>query len=458
MAAPLTLSTITSVTDLPALYESLHARASDTSSLFLSLTPLPSLLASLSALSTRDRSRSLPLHGVPYVLKDNIDLPPHPTTAACPSFAYTPSEPAFAAALLRRAGAVCLGKVNMDQFASGLVGTRTPHGPPVNPRAPAHIPGGSSSGSAVAVASALAAFALATDTAGSGRVPAAMNAIVGLKPTRGLVSTAGLVPAAKSLDCVAVFASCVADAAHVLRVLAKYDPANVFSRPPPPAFSLAAADHMPQEHAFSFGSLAKPDLTFDGDAASEHSYHAAVSVVRRIHGQQVTVDFAPFRDAAALLYGGPFVAERFAAVGRFIKDNREKKPEDFDPVVTDIVLKSEHIPAWTLFDGQERIKELVKLADEETWKNIDILVLPTIPRPVTVQEVRDDPVKVNSMLGTYTNFVNLMDYCAIAVPAPTIEGSSVPRGVTFVAKAFEESKILALAETYQKALFIKQPK
>lgn len=434
---------------LTSFYTILHSRAFSTDSLFLSLTPLPTLLATLRGLHSSDPDRQLPLHGVPYVLKDNIDLPPHPTTAACSAFSYGPSSPAFVVELLAAAGAVCLGKVNMDQFASGLVGTRSPHGVPVNPWDARYIPGGSSSGSAVAVAAGLAVFALGTDTAGSGRVPAAMNGVVGVKPTKGLLSTTGVVPAAKSLDCVAIFASTVGDAAEVLRVTAEWDEKNVFSRLPPEHLSvLRVENRLPAPDRFKFGVPSQADLTFEQDAFSEKSFDAAVEMLERMGGTAVSVDFAPFRDAAALLYGGPFVAERFAAIGKFIKETMPKRPDELDPIVSKIVMDSEKIPAWRLFDAQERMREFVQRAKSDAWRKVDVLLLPTIPRPVTIKEVWENPVSLNSMLGTYTNFVNLMDYCAMAVPSPAVDGTQVPRGVTLVAQAFQENRLLALAEKY----------
>lgn len=434
---------------LTSFYTILHARASSTDSLFLSLTPLPTLLATLRTLYSSDPDRHLPLHAVPYVLKDNIDLPPHPTTAACSAFSYVPTAPAFVVDLLTAAGAVCIGKVNMDQFASGLVGTRSPYGVPTNPWDARYIPGGSSSGSAVAVAAGLAVFALGTDTAGSGRVPAAMNGVVGVKPSKGLLSTTRVVPAAKSLDCVAIIASTVADAAEVLRVTAEWDENNVFSRLPPEHLSvLRAENRLPVPKRFKFGVLSHGDLTFDQDEFSEKSFSAAVELLEHMGGTAVSVDFAPFRDAAVLLYGGPFVAERFAGVGRFIKETRPKRPKDFDPIVAKIITDSEEIPAWKLFDAQERMREFVQKAKSDAWSRVDVLLLPTIPRPVTVKEVWEDPVDLNSMLGTYTNFVNLMDYCAVAVPSPAVDGTQVPRGVTFIAQAFQENLLLALTEKY----------
>lgn len=431
-------------TSLRTFYKSLHARAAATTSLFISLTPLPTLLSAIEALETIDPTKSLPLHAVPYLAKDNFDAPPHPTTAACPAYSYLPTHPAPTIEALNAAGAILLGKLNMDQFATGLVGTRTPHGTPINPYNPHYIPGGSSSASAVALAKALAVFSLATDTAGSGRVPAAMNALVGLKPTKGLVSTTGVVPAAASLDCVSVFASNVADARLVYKLLSAIsDPRNPFSRWPP------KHDAEVSGRPLRFGVPEGPALVFHGDSVSERCYRGAERRLSELSMVAVAVEFDVFRDAASLLYGGPFVAERFAGVGQFIKDNFQKHRSAFDPIVAGIILEAEKPPAWKLFEAQAEMKRLVMVAEETVWNKVDFLLLPTVPRPVTLEEVEKEPVKINSMLGTYTNFVNLMDYCAIALPAPGVEGIDVPRGVTLVAKAFDEDMLLDIAQQFE---------
>lgn len=448
-----TLSQITSsASELHTFYTSLHARATSTTNIFLSLTSLPSLHARLADLHALPPT--LPLYGVPYVLKDNIDAPPYPTTAACPSYSYTPAAAAPAVQRLHDAGAVLLGKVNMDQFACGLVGTRSPHGVPKNPYDSAFIPGGSSSGSAVAVATALCAFALGTDTAGSGRVPAAMCGLVGLKPTKGMISTRGVVPAAESQDCVSIFANHVSDASAVLRVIAAYDETHPFSRRLPPDWGLptlpCAADERTCE-GFVFGIPKQKDLVFNGDSFSESCFRGAVAALRRAGATCVQVDYAPFRDAAALLYGRAFVAERYAAMGKFITDNIDSSRDDFDPNVANIILNGNSGQlAHEVFIVQKKVREYVRLAELNTWNKVDVLMLPSVPCAVTREQVEMEPIKVNSLLGTYTNFVNIMDYCAIAVPASGgMAEPQVPRGVTFVGRAFQEDVVLRIAHTFE---------
>lgn len=448
MFDPLSLSAFHSQTEhisISTFYTSLHARAAATTSLFISLTPLDIVQQSLHTLSKIDPYKKLPLHGVPYVLKDNIDAPPHPTTAACPAFAYTPSIPAFVVDLLQNAGAILLGKVNMDQFACGLVGTRSPYGTPENPHQAQFIPGGSSSGSAVATAMGLCVFALGSDTAGSGRVPAAMNQLVGFKPTRGIVSTTGVVPAIKRLDCISIFATCVEDAAAILRIVAKEDKGNVFSRVS--AGTLSEVDAFSGQ--FHFGVPAGQYLTFDGDEVSKNSFWNAVEILEAIGGHKVEIDFGVFKEAAGLLYGGALVAERFSEVGEFLKNGIEEGVEGFDETVSGIILKGEKIPAWKLQKDLLRILELTRDAEHVAWNSVDMLIVPSVPRPVTVEEVREEPIKVNSMLGTYTNYVNLMDYCAVAIPAPQVDGEEVPRGITIVAKAFKDNLLLQVASAFE---------
>lgn len=437
---------IASGDSLHDIYTTLHVRAAATRAIFISLTPLAQLESRLSTLVAADPEQNLPLHGVPFVVKDNIDVAGHPTTAACPSYSYTPTRSAFVVHLLEQAGAVVLAKSNLDQFATGLVGTRSPYGTPTNPYNPAYIPGGSSSGSAVALAKSLCVFSLGTDTAGSGRVPAAMNRLVGLKPTKGFLSTSGVVPACESLDCVSIFANTVADAAYVLQLASRtYDAANPFTRLPPPARS----DPNQVQHSFAFGVPSTPLSSFHCDAIAETSFNESVTRLSQIGGGMVSVDMKPFIESAELLYGGPFVAERYAAVGEFVVNKREEAPADFDPTVATIILNASKGTAVDLFNAQRKVLHNVKIAQQTTWTNIDVLVVPSIPTALTLMDIERDPIRSNSILGTFTNFVNLMDYCAIAIPCPAgAYKGSVPRGITLIAQAFEEEKLVAIARKF----------
>jgi allophanate hydrolase len=377
---------------------------------------------------------ALPLYGIPFAVKDNIDVAGLPTTAACPAFAYTPDRSAPVVAALEAAGAMLVGKTNLDQFATGLVGTRSPYGVPRNVLAADRIPGGSSSGSAVAVAAGLAAFALGTDTAGSGRVPAMMNGIVGLKPTRGLVSTRGVVPACRSLDCVSVFATTVADAMAVLAVAAAFDAEDPFSRPAPPGCLAPASFRRPPR----LGVPRPADLAFFGRAAPEAAFRAALEASARF-AEIVRIDFAPFAEAARLLYEGPWVAERTAVVERLLEEN----PEAIHPVVRGILAGGRGLSAIETFRAQYRLAAL-KRAAEGTMAGLDALLLPTAPFVPTLAEVAAEPVAANSRLGTYTNFVNLLDLSALAVPAG-VDAEGLPFGVTLVGPAFAEARLAAIA-------------
>ena len=373
---------------------------------------------------------SLPLYGVPFAIKDNIDLAGAPTTAACPEFAYTPSASAPVVQRLLDAGAIPIGKTNLDQFATGLVGVRSPYGVPRNPFRAEVIPGGSSSGSAVAVAAGLVSFSLGTDTAGSGRVPAGLNNLVGLKPTKGALSTRGVVPACRSLDCVSIFALTCADAADVQRLAEAYDPADAFSRARPPASAFPSAPRI--------GVPAPRDLEFFGDAEAEKNFHDSLARVTALGAQLVEIDFAPFRETAALLYQGPWVAERWAALRSF----HAQHADAFFPVTRKIVESATHLTAADAFDGFYQLAALARRAAAE-WEKMDALLLPTAPRPYTVADLAADPLGPNTRLGTYTNFVNLLDLSALAVPAG-LRSDGLPWGVTFIAPAWRDADLLTL--------------
>nr|WP_321466943.1 allophanate hydrolase [uncultured Desulfobulbus sp.] len=381
----------------------------------------------------------LPLYGIPFAIKDNIDLAGIPTTAACPEFSYLPKDSATVVALLIQAGAVPLGKTNLDQFATGLVGTRTPYGICANSFHPDYIPGGSSCGSAVAVAKGLCTFALGTDTAGSGRVPAAFNNIFGLKPSRGLLSTRGVVPACRSLDCVSIFALCAGDADAIFQVAAQYDATDPFSRK-----TDGGAARVAVENQFTFGVPQEAQLQFFGNAASAQSFAEAIERLKALGGQKQKVDLQPFLDAAKLLYEGPWVAERTAAVGGFLQEH----PQAGHPVTRQIICGSREFSAIDLFQAQYRLQGLKQQTDA-ILADLDCLVLPTAGTCYTIAEVHENPIELNSNLGTYTNFMNLLDYCGLAVP--TSINPPVPFGVTLVAPALCEQRLLRIGARLHEA-------
>ena len=375
-----------------------------------------------------------PLFGIPFAIKDNIDLDGVPTTAGCPGFAATPEASAPIVEKLIAAGAVPIGKTNLDQFATGLVGTRSPYGAPRCVYNSDFISGGSSSGSAVAVAAGLVSFALGTDTAGSGRVPAALNGLVGLKPTPGLCSTTGIVPACASLDCPSIFALSVEDALITLSVMAGEDDADPWSRPGPPC-------PLPR-HTARLGVLADTAREFFGDDEAAALYNAAIERAQAAGHTVETFDYAPFAEAAALLYQGPFVAERYQGVG----DALEQGLDGLDETVAGIILGGKDKSAADLFAAQTGLQALRKQA-ARLFAGLDGLLLPTAPTAYTVADVMADPVTLNSRMGTYTNFVNLMGLAAIAVPAGARDSTGVPFGVTLVGPGGSDFDLASLART-----------
>ena len=385
----------------------------------------------LERLDTADMA-ALPLYGIPFVIKDNIDLAGIPTTAACPEYSYTPQVSAFVVDQLIAAGAVPVGKTNLDQFATGLVGTRSPYGACKNSFDPDYISGGSSSGSAVAVATGLCAFALGTDTAGSGRVPAALNNILGLKPSRGLLSTRGVVPACRSLDCVSIFALCAADAQQVMQTAAVFDEADAYARVKPDGSPV-----IPDPGAFTFGVPQAGQLEFFGNREYQAGFEKAVQMLTDLGGRAVTIDYAPFLEAAALLYDGPWVEERTLAVGGFLKAN---SAAGF-PVTRQIICKETSASAMDLFDAMYRLKALKRTTDQ-IMAGIDVLVTPTCGTCYTIAQETADPIALNTTLGYYTNYMNLLDYCGLAVPAGM--GGRLPFGVTLAGPAFSENVLLRL--------------
>lgn len=374
--------------------------------------------------------RDLPLWGIPFAVKDNIDVAGLPTTAACPAFTYAPDRDATLIDRLRAAGAIVIGKTNLDQFATGLNGTRSPYGAPRSVFDAAFVSGGSSSGSAVAVASGLCSFALGTDTAGSGRVPAAFNNLVGIKPTPGLVPNTGVVPACRSVDVVTVFAGSVAEGVAVRQVMEGVDAADPFSRAATPAA-------LPPR--LRIGVPQGAEREFFGNAEVEALYDAAIARAEALGATILPFDYAPFREAAALLYDGPWVAERLAAVEGFFATNEA----DFDPTVRKIIAGAKGRTAVEAFNGLYRLNA-IRQQVAPVWDAVDVLMLPTSPTTCTVADMLADPIARNSQFGRYTNFVNLMGLAAIAVPAG-FGPSGLPAGVTLIGPGFSDDALAPFA-------------
>ncbi len=399
-------------------------RAHADPAVFITLRPEAEAVAEARALA----DPSLPLYGVPVAIKDNIDVAGLPTTAACPAFAYQPDRDAVAVERLKRAGAIVVGKTNLDQFATGLVGVRSPYGVPRNPFDPNLSPGGSSSGSAVAVAAGLVPLALGTDTAGSGRVPAGLNNIVGLKPSLGLVPNVGVVPACRSLDCVSLFALTTDDAFAALTAIA--GPVGALGALPP---------------GLRIGVPDAASRLFFGDTRAEAAFETAMKLVATMGLSLVEIDFAPFLETAQLLYDGPWVAERWAAVGDFIAAH----PDDVHPVTRAIIEGGAKPSAADAFRAFYRLDELRARAFAH-FANVDVLMVPTAPAAYTVPEIEADPVRLNSNLGTYTNFVNLLDLAGIAVPA-VLADDGTPFGVTFLAPARQDALLAGIGRVFHAA-------
>ena len=375
----------------------------------------------------------MPLFGVPCAVKDNIDVAGLATTAGCPAFSYWPDRNAGCVQRLIDAGAIVVGKTNMDQFATGLTGTRSPYGVTLSVFGGGLIAGGSSSGSAIAVAAGLVSFALGTDTAGSGRVPAAMNGIVGCKPTRGLVSTAGVVPACRSLDCVSILTATVADAGTVLDVIRGPDARDPWSRP-------VGGDASDSPHPHPRTRLAQPTgLNFEGDGAMRDAFDAAVTHATKHVGDLVPTTIDPLLEAGELLYHGPWVAERLAGLETFFGQH----PDDVLPIIRQVIEEGRRFTASDAFRAWHRLKELQHWTDQ-LWQRADLLIMPTVPTTFTVDQIAEEPVRRNMVLGRFTQFVNLLDLAAITVPAgQTTDGR--PASVTLIGPAFSETALLSVA-------------
>ena len=387
---------------------------------------------------------ALPLFGVPFAVKDNIDVAGFATTAACPAFAYQPDADATVVARLRSAGAIVFGKTNLDQFATGLSGSRSPYGAVANAVDARFVSGGSSSGSAVTVARAEVLFSLGTDTAGSGRVPATLNGIVGLKPTRGLLSTRGVVPACRSLDCVSIFSADLDGVARVLDVARGFDAADAFSRDAVRDGLSDAGWAAPDRLAVP----AKPD--FFGDTVQQAAWQASLQALRDAGWELVEIDESALVEASALLYDGPWVAERDAAVGDFIRAH----PDQVNPVVAGIITGPGHANGATqsardLFEASYRLADLRRRA-EPLWRDFAALVLPGTPTHITLEAMAADPVTLNSRLGRYTNFTNLLDLAALNLPAAA-RADGLPFGVSLIGAPFSDHRLLALARRLSSA-------
>lgn len=380
-------------------------------------------------------ARDLPLYGVPFAVKDNIDVVGFATTVGCPGFAYRPSATAVVVQRLIDAGGIFVGKTNMDQFAIGLTGARSPYGVPRNPYNDEYIPGGSSSGSAVAVASGLVTFALGTDTAGSVRVPAGFNNVVGLKPTRGLLSNTGVVPTCRSLDCVGILAADAKSAQVVLNVAKAFDASDTFSRAPQSEDDIQPAKKI--------GVLPMRNREFFGDIDGPVVYEHGIERLRKLGLSCEEIDFDPFREVAELLYNGAWMAERWLAVGDFIRSN----PDEVIAVTREAIESGSRYSATDGFKSYYRLKELGRVV-AGIWKNIDVLFVPTAPAIYRVEEANRDPVGIMQKLSHYTNFVNLLDLCAVAAPSGyTPKG--LPLGATFIAPRFHDGMLVDLCQRFE---------
>lgn len=398
--------------------------------IFISLFDKEAVLEDAKQLGEFDPSK--PLWGVPFAIKDNIDAEGYETTAACPAYAYSPEKDAFLVKELKKAGALLIGKTNLDQFATGLVGVRTPYGAPLNSIDPEIVPGGSSGGSGVAVGHGIVSFSLGTDTAGSGRVPAALNNIVGLKPTLGAFSASGVVPACRSIETVSIFALTVEDAYTAFEVANSYDPDDAYAR------DIASRPLAQPKSDLVVGIPSQSTIKFMGDKAQEASFYDSVDVLKSQGYTIIEIDFEPFYEIANMLYYGSWVAERYTV----IEDLLEKDPNAILPVTKKIITLAESRSAADAFKGFYKLKELSRIVEPEL-DAVDILCVPSIPTFYSVDDLENDPITPNNNFGTYTNFVNLMDMCGIAVPTPS-RPDGRPGSVTLLAPKGEDALVASV--------------
>lgn len=486
-------SALTSTSALSSYYANLSRQLSSpefkgTNTLISASTPAY-FETRLAQLQEADPDRTLlPLHGVPYTLKDNVDKAGVATTCACPEYSYNASTDSAIAAVLDALGGVYVGKTNMDQFATGLVGTRSPYyGVVRNWHDEAYVSGGSSSGAARSIVEGIALIAVGTDTAGSGRVPAAMQGIIGLKPSRKVIPTDGVVPACKSLDCVALFMKTCDDACEVyelvVKMLSERDmslrASQLVTRMIPTSGDENTPSNMNNNSAegglsFSFGIPNGDNLLFLDDksrASFDHAVHTLTSLSSSdsgISGKLADdIDFNILSRTARLLYEDALVCERYSAVGASLEricadedgsDDRARL-NGVDDTVRRIILSAKKWQGWQVFNALGRLDALQTEADRHIWSKVDIVVVPSVPGVVTVDQVAADPVGKNSLLGTYTNFVNLLDLCAVAVPCTASsspsdghDGDAVPRGITIIGRALEDWKVLAIAKAFGRCL------
>lgn len=424
-------------TVVDAVYE--RCTRHDENPIWMARFPKEQVLQAAAKLETQGYDSALPLYGIPIAVKDNIDVAGLPTTNGCLDFSYTPTGHATVVKQLIQAGALIIGKTAMDQFATGLVGTRSPIGACRNPFNPDYISGGSSSGSAVAVSLGLVSAALGTDTAGSGRVPAAFTNIIGLKPTRGSISTTGVVPACRSLDCISIFALTCADAQRVLQIAQGFDVTDSYAREQPPI-------QIPSNKSFRYGVPLPEQWEFFGDQDYQRLFQQAIARMQALGGTAVEIDIAPFQAAANLLYNGPWVAERYAAMGEFTQQH----PDSVLPIIRDILALAGNYAAWDVFQGFHRLAELHQQT-QTTWQQVDCLLLPTTGTIYSIQHVEAEPLVLNTNLGRYTNFVNLLDLSAIALPA-SFRPDGLPFGITLIAPAWWDDWLCHIGALYHQHL------
>jgi allophanate hydrolase len=419
---------------------SLYGRIDARGPIWIHLRDFDDALAAASDIERRRAAgESLPLYGIPFGVKDNIDVAGMPTTAACREFSYMPQQSAHSVALLERAGAICLGKTNLDQFATGLSGTRSPYGACTSVGNPLYVSGGSSSGSAVAVAAGHVSFALGTDTGGSGRIPAGFNGVVGVKPTVGRVSTRGVVPNCRTLDCVSVFALSVDDGMTVLDVMQGFDAQDPFSR-----LWQTPVSRQREGGGFRFGILRPAEREWFGMPSCAALYEAACARMVALGGTPVDIDFGPYLEAGRLLFDGPWIAERNAALASLLQGDYSSLLE----VTRTVVAAAKDCTGTAVFDGLHRLAFLRRVVGRQ-FASMDFLMVPTAPRPFTIAEMTADPVRLNSQLGHYSYFANLLDLCGIAIPNGTLS-NGVPMGVTLLAPAWADENVAEIARSFDR--------